>query len=194
MPITSRSRRSSWPWSTGSRLTPGSKSETQGGNGNSSSLAELACDDLLASRDSIQIISPMLRHGGSLGQVLDVVVCRAQAVTGEAVGKMFLKYLRSKETSGGDADLTHMMLGWLRQMVPETATDSSEAVEPQTGQMVGFLYAIGPWLFAGVKQFGRSLDNLDDRALLWKANSGLDLDEQAYVKEVSAQRGYGMSA
>ncbi|MER3141056.1 hypothetical protein [Salmonella enterica] len=91
--------------------------------------------------------------------------------TGEALAKIYLRYLREDRESGG---------GSLQLIVADMCLSSGKnhqfneyAAESLNGQMVGFLSVLDKWLRIAVMSNGDRLDDLDITALLRTANAGI---------------------
>lgn len=105
--------------------------------------------------------------------------------TGEALAVMFLKHLR--EHGGKDRqslELLAVVRGMVdryeqeggRAMCNRRLSQRSEGFNTLNGQMVGFMGVVGNWLVAAAQHMGTSLDDIDNQALLTKANAGLSVD------------------
>lgn len=59
--------------------------------------------------------------------------------------------------------------GWLK--AAQTATPSE--FDALSGQVIGFMTKLSPWLIAAADQLGKNLEKIDPKELLKKANAGL---------------------
>ncbi|WP_339678272.1 hypothetical protein [uncultured Zhongshania sp.] len=99
--------------------------------------------------------------------------------TGTALANIYLKHLREHGASSGGA-----LQGIVLDMFDCECNDDPE-VTALRGQVVGFFSTLDHWLEGAAKCLGSSLDNADKRALLKKANNGLNFDHEAWMASLS---------
>ncbi|EAO7484796.1 hypothetical protein O0466_000438 [Salmonella enterica] len=96
--------------------------------------------------------------------------------TGEALARLYLKNLRDGGYVGGGA-LQFIAKEMLRKM--EVARGiSKDAEESISGQLIGFFSVLDRWLNIAALSDIRSLDSLDESALLLTANAGIAATRQ----------------
>lgn len=61
----------------------------------------------------------------------------------------------------------------------------SSSFDSFRGQYVGFFNTVTTWLAASAKQLGSSLDRIDERDLVNRANAGLGFDSAGYIASLA---------
>lgn len=110
--------------------------------------------------------------------------------TGEAMAHAFLKYLRDdgKDVlqAGHLTDIVESFMVRFDQeggqaMRSRKSDARTASFNSFRGQYIGFMNTVSMWLLAATKHLGASLDQMDEKELLQKANDGLGFDEAAYM-------------
>lgn len=112
--------------------------------------------------------------------------------TGEAMAMTFMKFLREEEVRyPGRPWLTEIAESFMIRFEQEGGvamtegsrekTDSSCSFDSFRGQYVGFFNTLLDWLSVSAKQLGSSLDHIEEKDLVTRANAGLGFDQAAYM-------------